>query len=283
LSSKINGIVNNLPIKAVTTSAIIQALEELLFDSHGTLNQFFTNLLQDLMDSKAEDCKETLIAIAHGLYRQRELSKWTGYNKRETSKHLKILIEKNLIYPLGNVYRFYDKVLRFWLKRVHYKRRTTLVDNILEKARNFRYDIDDMVQQFFAESRLGITLRIKGLLDSFNNEIVEINSKRRRLMHFSKTEMVQEGEGKYIVGHFGSKLCLVYLPNQKLDENGVLEFLKYSMRYKPGLQRRIILPLDDMDINATIMAKEMKIWIWDFDVVNELLDIFGRQKIVRIE
>jgi hypothetical protein len=38
-----------------------------------------------------------------------------------------------------------------------------------------------------------------------------------------------------------------------------------------------------MDINATLMAKEMKMWIWDFDTLNELLDIFGKQKIVRID
>ncbi len=54
------------------------------------------------------------------------------------------------------------------------------------------------------------------------------------------------------------------------------------MNYKPGLQRRIILHLTDMDINAKLMAKEIKMWIWDIDTINELLDIFGKQRIVRI-
>lgn len=282
LSNKINELMGNLRFRMVTTSMLIQALEELLFDSRGTLNQFFINLLQDLIDSKMENCKETLIAISGGLYKQGELSRWTGYNMRDTSRHLKILTEKNLIYPSGNVYRFYDKVLRFWLKRVYHKRRTTLVDNITEKAQNFRNDVAGIIQQFLLESRSSVIVRIKGLLDSFNNEIVEINSKGHRLMHFDKTEIIQDDGRTYIIGYFRNKLWLLYFSKEKLDENDVLDFIAYGMRYRPNLQRRIIVPFNDMDINATIMAKEMKMWIWGFDTVNELSDIFGKQKIVRL-
>lgn len=280
LSNKINELMGNLRFRFVTSSTVSQALEELLFDSRGTLNQFFINLLQDLIDSKIENCKETLIAIAHGLYKQKDLSRWTGYNTKDISLHLKILIEKNLIYPSGNVYRFYDKVLRFWLKRVYHKRRTTLIDNILEKTKNFRNEVEEAIQQFFTESKLDWAVRIKGLLDCFNNEIVEINSKRRRLMHFDKTEIIEDNGKKYIIGHLRNKLSLVYIASKRLDENDVLDFIAYCLRYKPNLQHRIIITLKDMDINATLMAKEMKMWIWDFDTVNELLDIFDKHKMV---
>jgi hypothetical protein len=283
LSSKINELMGNLRFRMANVSLLSQAMEELLFDSRGTLNQFFTNLLQDLIDSKDENSKETLVAIAHGLYKQRELSKWTGYNKKEISKHIKILIEKNLIYPSGNVFIFYDKVLRFWLKRVYHKKRITLVDNISEKAKHFKQEVEGIIQSSFVESKLEVPVRIQALLDSFNNEIVEINSKSRRLTHFDKTEIIEDGGKKYIAGHFRGKLCLAYFSKEKIDENDVLEFIAYGMRYKPKLQRRIILPLGNMAINATLMAKEMKMWIWDFDTLNELLDIFGRQRIVSIK
>ena len=282
LSSKINELMGNLHFRMVGMSIIVRTLEELLFDSRGTINQFFINLLQDLIDTKAERCKETLTAISHGLYKQRELSKWTGYNNREISKHLKILTEKNLIYPSGNVYRFYDKVLRFWLKNVYHKRRRTLVDNIPEKVKIFQSDVENMIEQFIAESKLEIAVRVKELFDSFNNEIVEINSRKHRLMHFEKTEIIEDNEKKYVIGCHKDKFCLAYLSKEKLDENNVLEFIKYSMKYKPNLQRRIILYLTDMDINAKLMAKELKIWIWDFDIINEFLDIFAKPKIVRI-
>jgi len=283
LTSKINELMSNLRFRMATTAMLSQALEELLFDSRGTLNQFFINLLQDLIDSKMENSRETLIAIAHGLYKRNDLVKWTGYNNREISTHLKVLIEKNLIHPSGNVYRFYDKVLQFWLRRVYHKRRTTLIDNISEKAKNFRDEVEALIQQFFAKSKTDITIRIKELLDSFNNEIVEINSKKRRLIHFDKTEITEDGEKKYIIGYFEDKLYLTYISKKKIDENDILDFIAYGMRYKPKLQRRIILPLRNMDINATLMAKEMKMWIWDFDTLNELLDIFGKQRIASID
>jgi AAA+ ATPase superfamily predicted ATPase len=129
LSSKINEVMGNLHFRIVTKDMVVKALEELLFDSRGTINQFFINLLQDLVEPKTERYMATLTAIAHGAYKQKDLSKWTGYNNKEISRHLKILIEKNLIYPSGSLYRFYDKVLRFWLKNVYHKRRRTLVDS----------------------------------------------------------------------------------------------------------------------------------------------------------
>ena len=282
LSSKINELMGNLHFRIVAGATLVSALEELLFDARGTLNQFFVNLLQDIIDPKFESCKETLVAIAHGLYRQKEIRKWTGYTTKEISRHLKILIEANLIYPSGNAYRFYDKVLRFWLKKVYHKRRTTLLDNISERSKNFRDEIDGMIQRFIAESKTETISRIKLLLDSFNNETVQINSKQRRLVRFDRTEIAEDGRKKYIVAHFKDKLWLVYFSKERIDENSVLDFISYGMRYKPGLQRRIILPFDGMDINATIMAKEMKMWIWGFDTANELLDIFGRERIVRV-
>ncbi len=282
LSNKINEVMGNLHFRIVTKDTVVKALEELLFDSRGTINQFFTNFLQDLIDSKTERCKATLAAIAHGIYKQRELSKWTGCNNKEIARHLKILTEKNLIYSSGNVYRFYDKVLRFWLKKVYHKRRRTLVDSISEKSKIFRSDVEELIRQFLEESRIDAVFRIKRLLDSFNNETVEIDSKKRRLTHFEKTELIADNGKKYIAGYLKNKFCLIYPSKEKLGENDILEFIKYSMKYKLSLHRWIIVPLNGIEINAKLMAKEIKMWIWNIDTVNELLDIFGSQMMVRI-
>ena len=46
MSSKINEVMGNLHFRIVTKDMLVKALEELLFDSRGTINQFFINLLQ---------------------------------------------------------------------------------------------------------------------------------------------------------------------------------------------------------------------------------------------
>ncbi|MBL7071327.1 MAG: AAA family ATPase [Candidatus Omnitrophica bacterium] len=282
LSGKMNELTGNAQSGEVTVQTVVLALEELLFDSRGTLNQFFINLLQDLLDAKSENCRDALIGIAHGIHKQKELSRWAGCSTKEISKNLKILTEKNLIYRSGSLYRFYDKVLRFWLQKAYHKRRTTLVNNISDKAMNFRADTASLIQQFFNESRMCVPVRIKNLLDSFNNEIVHIGSKNRRLIRFDSTEVVEDRGKDFIVCRLREKLILVYCPRGKVDENDVLDFISYSIKYKPMLSRRVIMTLDEIDINAKIMAKEMKMRIWDSDAVNELLDIYGKQKIVRI-
>lgn len=283
LINKINEIMGNLHFRMLTTPTTAQALEELLFDARGTLNQFFTNLLQDVIDPKIDKCKETLIAIAHGLYKHKEISNWTGYSAKEVSAHIKILIDKNLIYKSGNIYMFYDKVLRFWLIKVYHKRRTTLVDNISEKAKNFRGDVTGIIQNFINNSKLDIITRTKILLESFNNEMIEIDSKMHRLARFDKVEIIEDGAKKYVGGYLNGKLYLAYISKDRVDENDVLEFMKDSLKYKPALQRRILIHFRDIDINAKIMAKEMKIWLWNLETINNIFDLFGKEKVVRVD
>ena len=60
LSGKINELMGNLRFRMATTPMLSQALEELLFDSRGTLNQFFINL------DKTKFLKPYMLRILNG-------------------------------------------------------------------------------------------------------------------------------------------------------------------------------------------------------------------------
>ena len=282
-SNKINEVMGNHHFRIMTPQTTAQVVEEMLFDARGTLNQFFTNLLQDVIEPKHEKAKEALIAIGHGLYKNKEIAGWTGYNNKEVSRYIKLLIDTNLIYKSGSTYLFYDKMLKFWLVKVYHKRRTTLVDSISEKTKNFRANVPNMIQNFVNASKLDISVRVKALLESFDNESIEIDSKSYRLTHFDKVEIIEDIPPKYLAGYTGDKLHLVYISTKRVEENDILEFIKDSMKYKPVLQRRIFIHFKDIDINAKILAKEMKIWLWDLLTTNNLLDLFGKEKVVRVD
>jgi len=283
LSSKIINITDKKRMLSVGQPVVIDTLEELLYSSRGTFNQFFANLLRDILDTKKEGCKETLIALAHGIFKQRELAKWTGAGRKEIPEHIDILQEANLIFKTGNVYRFYDKLLKFWLRRVYHKRRTTLVGSISERTDNFRAEADDMIRLYLKNRLKSDALRIKELIDSFDNEIVEINSKKRRLQNFDATEIAEEAGERYIKARKGDSLSLFHIPAKKADEYCIMEFLTYSLKYKPNLQRRVIIPLHGIEINATILAKELKIWIWDKGVLDELFDIYEKNEVAQMK
>jgi hypothetical protein len=157
------------------------------------------------------------------------------------------------------------------------------VDNISEKSKNFRSDVTGVIQNFINNSKLDITARIKLLMESFNGEMVEIDSKLHRLVQFDKIEILEDGAKKYIGGYSSGKVYLVYIAKEHVDENNILEFMKDSMKYKPALGRRILIYFGDIDINAKIMAKEMKIWLWNLDTVNNIFDMFGKEKVVRVD
>ncbi|MCG2705493.1 MAG: ATP-binding protein [Candidatus Omnitrophica bacterium] len=282
-SDKINEIMGNHHFRMLTVQTAAMMLEEVLFDARGTLNQFFTNLLQDVIEAKYEEARETLIAISYGFYKNKEIVGRTGCNNKEVSRHIKLLIDKNLIYTSGNTYAFYDKMLRFWLTKVYHKRRVTLVDNISEKAKNFRDDALNMIQNFVNNSKLDVATRAKMLLESFNNELIEIDSKKHRLVRFDKVEIIENGAKKWVAGYVNNKLYLACIFKDKVEENDIVDFVRDSMKYKPLLKRRIFMHFKEIDINAKILAKEMKIWLWNLEAVNNLFDLFGKEKVVRVD
>ncbi len=280
ISRKINDISGAERIEHVDTQMIARVLEEVLFDGRGTLNQFYTNMLREVLGQDNERSRETLIALAHSQHRQSDIAVWTGFTAREVSRHLKLLTEANLIYQCGMLYRFYDKVLRFWLCTVYHKRRRTLVDNIFDKARHFRDEMCMLIEDFVKESAMHPVIRVKNLFDSFNNEIVKLGTKRQKLPRFTHTEVATHNGRQYIIARYQNKIRVALFSESAPDENDIVELVTYSSRFKPLLQRRMILALEEMDINTVLMAKEMKVLIWGPETVDEVFDIYRKHSMV---
>ncbi len=65
-----------------------------------------------------------------------------------------------------------------------------------------------------------------------------------------------------------------------LTEEDVMEFTKECRKYRHKLQRKIIVTLQDIDTNARLRALEEKIWTWDLNNLNQILDLFSKSRVI---
>ena len=61
--------------------------------------------------------------------------------------------------------------------------------------------------------------------------------------------------------------------------NQVLTIL--SKQHKQKLQRRVIISLADLEANARLKALQERMWIWNEDELNTLLNLYDKPYIVK--
>lgn len=282
ISTKITDIMGGAKALWVSKGAVAAAMEELLFNSSGIINQFFNNFLNSVLDQRPQLARDILAAVAYGNHGIRGIARWIGTTPKNVSGQILYLIERNLLSRCGSFYLFHDKVLEFWLKEVSYKRKRTLIDDMAEQSRGFTELIKSMINDFEAESYKPFDTRLIELMRAFNNERVEIDSKVHSLPRFDSVELMDDPRGTYILGRYGGKALLAQIRQESVNENHLLDFLGVCHAYRDSLARKILIPLVGMDSNAKLMAKESRVWIWELDGFNMVLGLFGKKKIVTV-
>jgi hypothetical protein len=65
-----------------------------------------------------------------------------------------------------------------------------------------------------------------------------------------------------------------------ITEEDVLDFSHECKKYRYKQQRKIIVALGDADSNARLRAMNDKIWTWDLNNLNRLMDLYSRPRII---
>lgn len=139
------------------------------------------------------------------------------------------------------------------------------------------------LDEFIRESGQSAVGRIADLFDFFSNELVKIESKRIRLPHFTKVETRAFADTKpYIACSFRGGFWIVAPCEQYVGETDVINFMRNAKALGYKISNKIIMPLNGMDENAKLLAKELRISIWDTSVVNMLLNFYNKAEIITI-
>jgi len=261
-------------------AALTEVLGQLLLEPPGVLNQRFLGYLSRFLDTKfSTDYLAILYSIADGRNKIRDIAHILHKQKKELMGRLSYLLQEDIIVRNGDFLKITDRVFGFWLRFVYYKRQNSLTFG--EEARKIKFEegLEKMMKDFLSSSRKPLVERMTELLRLFEDEILQIEKKKVRLNHFREVkylELNRRGLSDCLIGRSNESLWIMAVKPGSLSEEDILEFSRECKKYRHKSQRKIIVTLKDIDMNTRLRALEEKVWTWDINSLNQLLDYFAK-------
>ncbi|MFH0791592.1 MAG: hypothetical protein V2A64_08190, partial [Candidatus Omnitrophota bacterium] len=282
-------------------------IQDLLFESSGILNQRFSNYLKRFLDSSlSEQYLSILYLISSGHNKFKDIAHilTKPKNKTPAKTHFGVndgeegisfvprnkidlrineLLESDLIDKTGDFFKINDRVFGFWLKFVYQKKSNSLTFDAKNQKVRFKNYIEEMLQEFLANASKPIVERITELLRLFADDTIQIDKKRLKLDQFREIKSLEFNNRNLeegLIGRSNDSIWIVAFQHDMLTEDFVSEFSHECKRYRHKAQKKVIVTLKDIDANARLRALEEKIWMWDINDLNQILDLFSKPRII---
>lgn len=259
-------------------------LENLLFDSSGTLNQRFSNYLKRFLDMpKSKDYINILHLISSGRNKLKDIARTLKMQKKELVLRTNRLMELDTVTHNGDFLNINDRVFSFWLRFVYQEKQRALTFDAKNQKEFFRAQIENEIQAFLRAGQSTFTERMSELLNLFENETIQIEKKRIRLNHFREIKPLDFGNKGIkhgLIARSSDSLWILAFKREPLTEEDIAEFSKECRRYRHKLQRKIIITPQDIDPNTRLRALEEKVWAWDISKFNQILDLFSKPRVI---
>ncbi|MFA5410320.1 MAG: ATP-binding protein [Candidatus Omnitrophota bacterium] len=263
---------------------LADTLEGMLFEPSGTLNQRFSSYLKPFLDSSGSpDYLSILYLISSGHNKIKDIAQLLHKAKKEIIPRINSLLELGVLSRNGDFLAFSDRVFGFWLKFVYQEKMRSLTFDAKNQKTLFRDKIQGMIQEFLHSAKKPVTERIQELLRLFCDETIQIERKKIRLAHFREIkplEFNRRGLKEGLIGRSQDTLWILAFKRDGLTEEDIAEFARECKKYRHKLQRKIIIAFQDIDTNAKLRALEEKIWTWDLNNLNQILDMFLKPRII---
>jgi hypothetical protein len=264
-------------------ASLVNILEELLSDSSGLLFQNFSNYVNRFQGSASKNEQlAILFMIADGHNKIKDIAHLLRKTKKEVSSSINALLELDTITQSGDFLKITDRVLSFWLKFVYQERLNSLTFDARTQKNLFRLKIDSLIQEFIATTKRPVSERMMELLHLFQDDQIQIERKKLRLNHFREVKFVEFKNCNLTDGllcRSEDSIWVIAFKYDALTEEDIGEFAKECKKFRHKLQQKIIITFQDVDANSRLKALQEKIWTWDINNVNHVLDLFSKQRI----
>ncbi len=261
-----------------------QALEEILFDASGVLNQRFSNYIKRFsQDNVAGEYIQILYLISSGRNKLKDIAHLLKKNKSKVLLRVNYLLEIDTLSRCGDFLKINDRIFGFWIKFVYQEKLHSLTFDAKNQKEKFRDQIQNMIQEFMVSSQKTLMERMSELFRLFEDEVLQLDKKKIRLNHLReikplefKSRVLKNG----LIARSHDSLWIVAVKSDQLNEEDVIEFSRECRRYRHKTQRKVIVTLKDIDVNTRLRAIEEKVWAWDIGSLNNLLDLYSRPRVI---
>ena len=286
LVSRIAEIARSSSLTKLSEEVVARAFEELLYESQGVLNQYFSKLISPWTSSASRGSHLLILTqLARGRNRLKDIATALNRSQREVSREISELMEYELVLKTGVFYRFHNKAFKFWLREVYEKKELSLL-GASEKREAFRERMTATLRDYAELLRLDVGDRIACLFNAFQNDLVEFGEKKRQLPRFTETlkmdiSQTPAGGTRKIIAKGHGRCWVCQIVDRRASESDVMNFVGGN-RKNDAAQTRVMIALDGFDANAKLLAKERKVFALGLSRLNFLMDLYGLDPVVRM-
>ncbi len=260
------------------------ALTESVFKKTGVINQLFSNLFFRISDGKLlSKTAALLIALSSGNKKQADMAASSRLQARDASKILNRLVDMDIIVRNGSFYRFKDRLFSFWLQSVYLKRILSFsLDELLEED-YFKKDIRAKISIFLQEFEKELSSRVVDLFKLFKNDVIQLNGKKHKFLLFTDVERSSaEAPGNINILAANNRFkWLCTIKKEHVTEIEITEIIKNTKTKSRAnrINRNILISLAGINENAYLMAKEAKLWVWNLEDLNVLMELYEKPQV----
>lgn len=261
---------------------LTRAMEDMLRKRWGVLSRHFDLVLDKIATGKGNVVvSRILLSLANGRQKIAELSVSLNLKQAAVSGRVNRLVELGIIAKNGNYYYIPDRLLKYWLKIVFYKRRRVIEDQDDRLSQEFRKEFTQAYETSCANGRKDVSSQILELLSCFENEAVSINGRRYKLPIFrqmtpTRVRMSTGGHLDLIRALSDEGEWIIVLKSGAVCENEISNLLAETKKIANKPQKCVLISFDGLDENARIRALQERMWIWDEGELNTLASIFDK-------
>jgi len=270
----------------IDSEVFVEGIVRALSDRWSVLNKNFLAKTEQIIDrGLSRNCQQMLTLVADGFNRIKDLRLNLEKGKNKIVPEINNLIAHDVITRSGDFYIFNDRLYNFWLKFVY--KETISGNPLMEQEFNLglRNKIIAEIKTFIENNEKDILERTIELFYNFDDESIVVDKKRLKLKHFYEIKPLRFNGEHIKEGILGRSSDIVWVTafknNTCLNEDDVLEFSRECRKFRSKTQKRFIIISEDIDVNARLLAKEVKIITWNLNNLNLLMDFYGKPRIIK--
>ncbi|MBN1405305.1 MAG: ATP-binding protein [Candidatus Omnitrophica bacterium] len=270
----------NSGMQKITSEDFNYILCNAMLSPHSPINQYFSRIMETL--SGISDSK-TCLKVFNAMLSENKLSSIavkSRHSKDGVRRLLDGLIGCEIAVKNGPLYTIEDEMFKVWLmlKEVETAPRFSLdqyadAEKLIAKVR-------EITEGFVREQQRQIDDKIFNLISSFDNEKITVGNRTHVLPMFKHINTEITTKEHVLLSAHGSKMWVFSVFKKTADEDDIADFLARCRQAKHRVSRKILILLNGITPEAKLLAMEERMWLWPIDKLNNLLNLYGKNKII---
>lgn len=272
----------------VSRKTVAEALQKVLYESQGPLNQYFLKLISPWTGPKSHGSHLLILAaLAKGKNKLKDIALAVNRSQRESLREIQELMAHELLVKTGIFYRFHNKLFKFWLKEVYDKKELSLLGTSA-KAEDFLASMERHITDHEEISRMENGDRIVALFKAFQSEMVEFGEKKRQLPHFTEfLKMIPSGPAalsgesyRHFLAKGHGRCWVCQITEDKASEKEILTLVNAPTK-ENSTPTKVLVALRGLEENAKLLAKEKHVLTLGLSRINMLMDLYNQPPIIQ--